>query len=218
MEDPSGQPGFPGFVEREQKFFDLQEKLRTEENYSGLSIIPLTGGDGVLSDHKTANFEEEKTSDHMVNGPQYDINESKGSRPKKSRGSNIMSEDSGYPRSQIRSQDRQRVENFLQRKDRIKDDDPLTKFTLYQSYRQLKSGQSQRKSTEKTQSKNIDTTNTHTRILATAGAGDLDNLDALFEVVKRSVSPEMRDEPQGMIQGFENIQIQQNLGSPGLDE
>jgi hypothetical protein len=43
--------------------------MRTEGNASGLSVIPLTGGDGVLSDHRTANFEEEKTSENMVNGP-----------------------------------------------------------------------------------------------------------------------------------------------------
>ena len=173
-----------------------------------------------MSDHRTANFEEEKTSENMVNGPQYAGTESRASRPKKSRQSNVISEESGYPRSQIRSQDRQRVESFLSRREKMKEDDPLTKFTLYQSYRQLKSGQSQRKekSTEKTQSKNIETTHTLNRTLVTAGAADLENLDALFEAVKRSVSPELRDEPQNMIQGFENIQIQRNLGSPGLEE
>jgi hypothetical protein len=46
-----------------------------------------------------------------------------------------MSEEGGYPKSQIRSFDHHRVSSFLNKREVIRDDDPLNKFTYYQSYR-----------------------------------------------------------------------------------
>jgi hypothetical protein len=61
-----------------------------------------------------------------------------------------------------------------------------------------------------------DSVNTNnTPNVGTAGIGGLDNLDMLFAAVKRSMSPtnEIKDEPLGMLQTFENIQIQKNMNA-----
>jgi hypothetical protein len=79
----------------------------------------------------------------------------------------------------------------------MRDDDPITKFTLYQSYRQLKSGQIQRKSTDKTAQKLPDTSISQNVMTHISGPADFNNLDMLFEAVKRSISPDLerKDEP-----------------------
>lgn len=51
----------------------MQKEVRGEQVPSGLSVIPLMGADGVLSDHGTAKFEDEKTSENAIAniGPLY---------------------------------------------------------------------------------------------------------------------------------------------------
>ena len=53
----------------------------------------------------------------------------------------------GYPRSKVRKQDRKKVDKYLKNRLTVKSDDPIVKFTNFQSYKHIKSRQPLRLST-----------------------------------------------------------------------
>ena len=113
-----------------------------------------------LSEHHTAKFDENQDFDHIgdtksrKSGPaNMSIRQGHGGKSTDKVSSHAMSQvesqmmddqSGGFPRSKIRSQDQNRVAKFLKKQQVIKTDDPILKFTNYQSYRQLKSGQGTR--------------------------------------------------------------------------
>jgi hypothetical protein len=62
-----------GFVDAETGVNDYQTNIITSDGPQNVANIPLNNTDGMTSDYRTANFEEEKhfSENVMMNGPQY---------------------------------------------------------------------------------------------------------------------------------------------------